>query len=137
MGDNEALEISTPTARELVDLDLATLLDVRQPFEREVEGAPEGGIAVPLFQFKHLLGHRLDPEEQEILDADEPDERDMRHFMQAMNEQHFGGDRILLCLCNSGRRSLHAARLLRELGFGRSLSVAGGWRAWSAATEGA
>lgn len=134
MADNEDLEVTTATARELVALDLATLLDVRQPFEREVEGAPEGGIAVPLFQFKHLLGHRLDPEEQEILDADEPDDRDMRHFMQVMNEQHFGGDQILLCLCNSGRRSLYAARLLRDLGFGRSLSVAGGWRAWSAAT---
>ena len=130
------LEVSVPTARELIALNLATLLDVRQPFEREVEGAPEEGIAVPLFQFKHLLGHRLDPEEQEILDADVPDDREMRHFMQVINEQHFGADRILLCLCNSGRRSLHAASLLRELGLGRSLSVAGGWREWSATEEG-
>lgn len=139
MADSEAdvsLEVTAATARELIDLNLATLLDVRQPFEREVEGAPEEGIAVPLFQFKHLLGHRLDPEEQEILDADVPDDREMRHFMQTINGQHFGADRILLCLCNSGRRSLHAAALLRELGFGRSLSVAGGWRAWSATEDG-
>lgn len=139
MVDSEAdvsLEVTAATARELIELNLATLLDVRQPFEREVEGAPEEGIAVPLFQFKHLLGHRLDPEEQEILDADVPDDREMRHFMQVINEQHFGADRILLCLCNSGRRSLHAASLLRELGLGRSLSVAGGWREWSATEEG-
>jgi rhodanese-related sulfurtransferase len=128
--ESAPIEITPPTARELLALDLATLLDVRQPFERELEGAPAGGISVPLFHFKHLLGHKLDEEEQELLDADEPDDREIRHFLSEISDHHFGADRILLCLCNSGRRSLHAARLLRELGFSRSLSVTGGWRCW-------
>jgi rhodanese-related sulfurtransferase len=37
---------------------------------------------------------------------------------------------LLLCVCNSGRRSLAAASLLRSLGYPKALSVAGGFQAW-------
>ena len=41
--------------------------------------------------------------------------------------QHAG---LLLLTCNSGRRSLYAADLLRSLGYPKALSVAGGFQAW-------
>ena len=52
------------------------------------------------------------------------------HFFRMINKLHNGHDHILLCLCNSGRRSLHAAHMLRELGYPKALSVAGGFQAW-------
>jgi len=125
-----SLEISQPAARELMDLGLGTLIDIRQPFELMLEGEIAGAVPVPLFRFKQLLGQALSTEEQELLDADEPDERDISHFLALINAQHLEGDRILLCICNSGRRSLHAAQLLRDLGYRRSLSVRGGIRSW-------
>ncbi|MFN2348015.1 MAG: rhodanese-like domain-containing protein, partial [Thioalkalivibrio sp.] len=116
------LEISVGASRELVDIGLAVLLDIRQPFELELEGSVEGAVSVPLFQLKQLLGKKLSEEEQELLDADEPDERDFQHFLSLLNKHHVMQDHILLCLCNSGRRSLKAAQLLRDLGYARSLS---------------
>ncbi len=47
-----------------------------------------------------------------------------------INQLHHVRDNILLCVCNSGRRSLYAAQLLRSLGYGKALSVAGGFQAW-------
>ena len=132
MATPESMEISTGAARELMSLGMGTLIDIRQPFELMLEGEVEGALPVPLFRFKQLLGQSLSEEEQELLDADEPDARDIRHFLALINEQHVAHDRILLCLCNSGRRSLHAAALLRDLGYPRSLSVRGGIRAWHA-----
>jgi rhodanese-related sulfurtransferase len=37
---------------------------------------------------------------------------------------------LLLCICNSGKRSLSAAAMLRSLGYPKALSVAGGFQAW-------
>jgi rhodanese-related sulfurtransferase len=130
MTTPESIEISTAAAKELLSLGMGTLIDIRQPFELMLEGEVGDALPVPLFRFKQLLGQALSDEEQELLDADEPDARDIRHFLALINEQHVARDRILLCLCNSGRRSLHAAALLRELGYPRSLSVRGGIRAW-------
>ncbi|WP_018879511.1 rhodanese-like domain-containing protein [Thioalkalivibrio sp. ALE9] len=131
------LEISVNAARELVDIGLAVLLDIRQPFELELEGEVEGAVPVPLFRLKQLLGRGLSEEEQELLDADEPDDRDFQHFISLINRHHVTQDQILLCLCNSGRRSLRAAELLRDLGYTRCLSVREGFREWprDAATE--
>ncbi|WP_018872420.1 rhodanese-like domain-containing protein [Thioalkalivibrio sp. ALJ16] len=130
--NNDAkLEISVGAARELVDIGLAVLLDIRQPFELELEGAVEDAVSVPLFRLKQLLGRELTADEQELLDADEPDERDFQHFLSLINRHHVTQDQILLCLCNSGRRSLRAAQLLRDLGYARSLSVREGFRGWT------
>lgn len=128
--DAPQLEISVDASRELVDIGLAVLLDIRQPFELEMEGAVDGAVSVPLFRLKQLLGKTLSEEEQELLDADEPDERDFQHFLSLINQHHVRQDQILLCLCNSGRRSLKAAQLLRDLGYARSLSVREGFRGW-------
>ncbi len=131
--DNPQLEISAKSAHELVEIGLAVLLDIRQPFELELEGAVDGAVLVPLFRLKQLLGRVLSEEEQELLDADEPDERDFQHFLSLINQYHVTQDQILLCLCNSGRRSLRAAELLRDLGYARCLSVREGFRGWPTA----
>ena len=76
------------------------------------------------------LGHRLNAEEQELLDADEPSAKDIISFLGAINRHHYQSDNVILCLCISGRRSLHAVEILRSINYDRCFSVAGGVRAW-------
>lgn len=128
LGDDN-LEISVSSALEMVKLNLACLIDIRQPFELESEGEIASAIALPLFQFKKSLGHTLNEEEQELLDADLPSQKDTQHFFNLINNLHYDKDYILICVCNSGRRSLPAAQLLRELGYRRGFSLRGGYRA--------
>lgn len=123
------LEITVPTTLELIRLKLVCLVDVRQKFELEMEGEIPGAISLPLFRFKQLLGHKMTEEEHEILDGDTPDNLDVQHFLSSINGLHYTKDCILLCYCNSGRRSMHAARLLRSLGYQRGFSLAGGYKA--------
>ena len=123
------LEISVPTTLELIGLKLVCLIDVRQKFELEVEREISGACSLPLFRFKQLLGHQMTEDEHELLDGDTPDTLDVQHFLTNINRLHYTKDCILLCYCNSGRRSLHAARLLRSLGYERAFSLAGGYRA--------
>ncbi len=66
----ELIEISVLATLELSRLNVACLIDVRQKFELEIEGEINGAYSLPLFKFKHLLGHKLTQEEQEILDED-------------------------------------------------------------------
>jgi rhodanese-related sulfurtransferase len=47
-----------------------------------------------------------------------------------INQLHHTRDHLLLCICNSGRRSVAAASLLRSLGYPKALSVAGGFQVW-------
>ena len=124
------LEIRPETAHEIVQLKIATLIDVRQPTELELEGEIAEAESVPLFDLKKILGHKLTEEEQEILDCDLPTEKDARLFLSIINKHHYQKGNVLLCLCNSGKRSLHAAQLLRSMGYERAYSVAGGVRAW-------
>jgi len=123
------LEISVSTAIELIRLKLTCLIDVRQKFELEMEKEIPGASSLPLFRFKQLLGHAMTEDEHELLDADVPDSLDVQHFLTNINRLHYTKDCILLCYCNSGRRSLHAARLLRSLSYERAFSLAGGYRA--------
>ena len=123
------LEITVSTTLELIRLKLVCLVDVRQKFELEMEGEIPGAISLPLFRFKQLLGHKMTEEEHEILDGDTPDNLDVQHFLSSINGLHYTKDCILLCYCNSGRRSMHAARLLRSLGYQRGFSLAGGYKA--------
>ncbi len=123
-------EIQPETAHELMRLGLGVLVDVRQTFELEVEGEVDGAENIPLFNFMQALGHRLNPEEQELLDGDEPSARDIISFLGAINRHHYQSDNVILCLCNSGRRSLHAVQILRSINYDRCFSVAGGVRAW-------
>ncbi|HSM23223.1 MAG TPA: rhodanese-like domain-containing protein, partial [Rubrivivax sp.] len=85
---------------------------------------------IPMFEVKRMLGHNLSEDEQDILDAGRPTEIDVQSFFTMINRLHHKHDNVLLCLCNSGRRSLYAAQLLRSLGYGKALSVAGGFQAW-------
>jgi rhodanese-related sulfurtransferase len=125
-----ALEITLPTALELCRLELATMIDIRQSFEIEMKGAIPGTIHIPMFEVKLMLGHTLTEDEQDILDAGQPKDIDAMTFFTTINQLHHGRDHLLLCICNSGRRSLTAASLLRTLGYPKALSVAGGFQAW-------
>lgn len=129
-GDSAKLEITLPTALELAQLGLATLIDIRQTFEVEMKGAIPGSLHVPLFEVKVMLGHVLTEDEQDTLDAGKPKDMDARSFFTMINQLHNGRDHLLLCVCNSGKRSLSAAALLRSLGYPKALSVTGGFQAW-------
>ena len=129
-GPQDALEVTLPTALELCQLGLATLIDIRQNFEIEMKGAIPGAVHIPIFEVKLLLGHTLTEDEQDILDAGQPKDIDVQTFFSMINRLHHRSDHLLLCICNSGRRSLTAASLLRSLGYPKSLSVAGGFQAW-------
>ena len=131
-ADTARLEVSLPTALELCELGLATLIDIRQSFEIEMKGAIPGTVHVPLFEVKVMLGHPLTEDEQDILDAGTPKDMDAQGFFTTINQLHHTRDHLLLCVCNSGRRSLAAAALLRSLGYPKALSVAWSWAASSA-----
>jgi len=137
--DQAVLEMTLPTALELSQLGLATLIDIRQTFEIEMKGAIPDTLHIPLFEVKVLLGHTLTEDEQDILDAGEPKDMDVKSFFTMINQLHHARDNLLLCICNSGKRSLSAAAMLRSLGYPKALSVAGGFQAWKklqAATTG-
>ncbi len=129
-ANRAVLEISLASALELRQLGLGTIFDIRQAFELEVKGRVPDTVHVPLFEVKRILGQSLTSDEQETLDAGAPTEFDALSFIKLVNQAHHGRDHILLCLCNSGRRSLYAAQMLRELGYPKALSVAGGFQAW-------
>lgn len=124
------LEISLPTSLELCRLGLATMVDIRQAFEIELKGAIPDTVHIPLFEVKQMLGHPLTEDEQDILDAGRPTPVDVQGFFTTINRLHHVHDHIVLIVCNSGRRSLYAARLLRDMGYPKALSVAGGFQAW-------
>jgi rhodanese-related sulfurtransferase len=128
--DPAGLEISLGSATELCRLGLGTMVDIRQAFEIEMKGSMPDTVHIPLFEVKLLLGHSLSEDEQDILDAGKPTPMDVQGFFTMINQLHHVRDNILLCVCNSGRRSLYAAQLLRSLGYGKALSVAGGFQAW-------
>ena len=52
--------------------------------------------------------------EQDVLDAGQPSDLDAKDFFSMVNDLHHVQDHIVLCICNSGRRSLTAASLLRS-----------------------
>jgi rhodanese-related sulfurtransferase len=128
--DTDKLEISLASATELCQLGLGTMIDIRQSFEIEMKGAMPDSVHIPMFEVKQLLGHALTEDEQDILDAGKPTDIDVQGFFTMINQLHHARDHLLLCICNSGRRSLYAARLLRSMGYGKALSVAGGFQAW-------
>jgi rhodanese-related sulfurtransferase len=106
------LEISLPSALELAQLRMATLIDIRQGFEIEMKGAIPDAVHIPLFEVKRLLGDKLTEDEQEILDTGKPSDIDIKGLLTTINRLHHAHDHLLLLTCNSGRRSLYAAKLL-------------------------
>jgi len=128
--DPTGLEISLASALELARLKLATMVDIRQAFEIEMKGAIPDTVHIPLFEVKQMLGHPLSEDEQDILDAGTPTPMDAQSFFTTINRLHHVHDHIVLLVCNSGRRTLYAAQLLRSMGYPKTLSVAGGFQAW-------
>ena len=128
--DRAKLEISLGSALELTRLGLGTMIDIRQAFELELKGEIPDTVHIPMFEVKRMLGDKLTGDEQDILDAGKPKEMDVKSFFTMINKLPHGRDNLLLCICNSGRRSLYAASLLRSLGYPKALSVAGGFQAW-------
>ncbi|MFP5205077.1 MAG: rhodanese-like domain-containing protein [Acidobacteriota bacterium] len=129
------MEITVATALELQRLKLAALIDIRQKFEVEIQGEIPGASLLPLFHFKKILGHTLTKMEQDALDEDVPEMQDIQHFLAMINDMHHSRELILVCICNSGNRSLAAARLLRLLGYQNSFSMAGGFQALEESLE--
>ena len=129
-NERDKLEITLASALELCQLGLATMIDIRQSFEIEMKGAIPDTLHIPMFEVKLMLGHTLTDDEQDILDAGQPKEIDAQTFFTMINRLHHAHDNLLLCICNSGRRSVTAAALLRSLGYPKALSVAGGFQAW-------
>lgn len=124
------LEISLASAIELTQLGLGTMIDIRQAFELDMKGRIPGTVHIPMIETKRMLGDTLSEDEQDTLDAGRPTDIDVREFFTTLNKIHHAGEQLVLCICNSGRRSLHAAKMLRSLGYGKALSVAGGFQAW-------
>ena len=77
------------------------LLDVRQPWEHEIAKLP-GSVIVPLDE-----------------------------LLARTSEIEVGEDRLLVCYCHHGVRSLHAAVILGAAGFPNAVSLRGGIDAWS------
>lgn len=122
--------MSLPSALELCQLGLAALVDIRQSFEIEMKGAIPDTIHIPMFEMKIMLGDALTEDEQDILDAGDPKDMDAKSFFTMINQLHHRHDQIILCICNSGRRSVAAATMLRSLGYPKAFSVIGGFQAW-------
>jgi rhodanese-related sulfurtransferase len=133
----EGLEITLGSALELAKLSLGSLVDIRQAFELEIKGRIPDTVHIPLFEVKQLLGQPLTENEQETLDAGQPTPMDVQGFFTTVNRLHHTRDHIVLLVCNSGRRSLYAAQLLRSMGYPKTLSVAGGFQAWKKLQAGA
>lgn len=120
-----ASEISWDTARELASTGLGELLDVRQPGEIEITPSIAGSKTFPLINMKSIMGRKRSADE---IDMDEDMLIPIGAIISMLN-QHKDYGRILLCYCRSGRRSLEAAALLRQLGYPNAVSVIGGLNA--------
>lgn len=123
------LECTATAALDQMRAGQARLIDIRQTFELALKGPLPDALHLPFFNFKQQLGLGLDEEEQEILDADTPSAEDKQRFLRNIDKLQHHRDATLLLVCNSGRRSLVAVHLLREMGYPRTCSVFGGMHA--------
>lgn len=90
-----------------------TLVDVRMPWELKKEGKIATSINIPLQKLKDALS--LPPEEFEI------------RFHRKMPAKD---DCNLIFHCRSGKRSLKATKLAREMGWTCARHLIGGFNAW-------
>lgn len=86
------------------------VVDVRDSFERETEGAIPDSVHAP----RGMLEFHADPESPAYLAALDPEER-------------------IILYCGTGGRSALAAKTLLDMGFPEVSSLAGGFAAWKAA----
>lgn len=135
-SERDQLEISLGSAMELCKLGMGTMVDIRQAFELDLKGRIPETVHIPLFEVKRMLGQPLSEDEQYAIDSGQPNSLDAQGFFTTVNRLHHARDHILLLVCNSGRRSLYAAKLLRDMGYPKTLSVGGGWQAWKKLQDG-
>ncbi|MFD0914814.1 rhodanese-like domain-containing protein [Pseudahrensia aquimaris] len=88
------------------------VVDVRDSFERETEGAIPGSIHAP----RGMLEFHADPESPAYLSALYPEAR-------------------VILYCGTGGRSALAAKTLSDMGYAEVSSLAGGFAAWKAANK--
>lgn len=91
----------------------ALLIDVRDRFERERDGAIPDSVHVS----RGLLEFQADPE-------------------SPMYNRELRPDRRLILYCGSGGRSALAAKTLHDMGYTDVASLAGGYSAWRKAQDG-
>ena len=102
MSDSLDLEIDVQGVDQLRQQDQPHfLLDCREPTEYDTASI-EGAVLIPMGE----LGERLD---------------ELAPYR----------DSLIIVHCHHGGRSLHVARALRQAGFAKSQSMAGGIDAWS------
>ncbi|MGI9350918.1 MAG: rhodanese-like domain-containing protein [Rhizobiaceae bacterium] len=88
------------------------VVDVRDAFERDAEGAIPGSIHAS----RGMLEFHADPKSPAYLSALDPSKR-------------------LVLYCGTGGRSALAAKTLLDMGFQEVASLAGGYEAWRAAKK--
>jgi len=94
---------------------------------RDVQAALESGVAPPI-----VIDCRR-PDEHERCALQAPSERliPMHETAARLDELSPYRDREIVVYCHTGRRSLWVARYLREHGFTKAKSMAGGIDLWS------
>ncbi|MFW5653407.1 MAG: molybdopterin-synthase adenylyltransferase MoeB [Planctomycetota bacterium] len=119
------------------------LVDVREPEEVQ-PGDPEG-LLVPVGALSARIdevrdaagrlaeaGAEADAEADDNSDPDPDPDPDLHPGVRAISTVQPSAPVDIVTFCASGVRSLHAARLLREAGFARAVSLRGGVEAWRA-----
>lgn len=100
-GDGGTPEIEATELKALLDEEHpVVLVDVREPFEKDIADLPEvGQLRIPMAHLEQRLGE-LDPEAETVI------------------------------YCRSGSRSAWATQLMRRRGFTRTFNLRGGILAW-------
>ncbi|MEZ5328242.1 MAG: molybdopterin-synthase adenylyltransferase MoeB [Verrucomicrobiales bacterium] len=119
-----------PSIKELIDYEeFCGLPSTKEPAEDSIE--------ISVHELKAHLTARAD---FTLLDVREPFELEIAALPSAAHvplrelptrHGEISKSAPIYILCHSGVRSLHAARLLRELGYPQAFSIAGGITAWS------
>lgn len=104
--------ISVQDFRYVEDFPNTLIVDVRDMYERETEGAIPNSIHAS----RGMLEFHADPESPAYM-------------------VHFDPEQQIIVYCGTGGRSALAAKTLMDMGFPNVASLAGGYAAWQAARD--
>ena len=104
------------------------LIDIRFPEEIAIFGPLPSAHNLPLSCLQRFVGVRVQPdcERFSYRDLNHVERRDLTRVLVA----YAAARATLLCVCRNGQRSAVAARILRNLGHGRAVSLKGGLSTW-------
>lgn len=104
------------------------LIDIRFPQEAALFGPLPGAHNLPLSRLQRFTGAPVQPDCEVFShrDLDPGERRDLTRVLVA----YAAARATLLCVCRNGERSAVAACLLRDLGYGRAMSLRGGLSVW-------